>query len=179
MAIYFIQSGDYVKIGYSKNPEKRLKSLQTGNQAPLKLLLVLDGGTDKEAELHERFAELRSRGEWFYHSNDLAHFIDNPNGRSEPDLEMLTVREMIDSSTIPSMNKYLVNCVACEEGEEKRAVEYLLFNGDFETENDGLVYGGVIPVCEEHVKTASTLNPEVIEWWMKWYYNNWQEPDEE
>lgn len=86
-----------------------------------------------------------------------------------------TVQEMIESGAIPSMGKYFVECVSCAD----RAVEYLSFNGDFKTQEDGTVYGGVLPVCDYHFETASDLNQELAEWWMENYYNNWVEPDEE
>lgn len=46
--IYAIGDGNKVKIGYSKNPQKRLKQLQTGQPNKLKLLHTWEG--DKLAE---------------------------------------------------------------------------------------------------------------------------------
>lgn len=46
--IYAIGDGNKVKIGYSKNPQKRLKQLQTGHPNKLKLLHTWEG--DKLAE---------------------------------------------------------------------------------------------------------------------------------
>ena len=36
--IYLIKSGDYLKIGYSQYPEKRIYELQIGNPEKLKIL---------------------------------------------------------------------------------------------------------------------------------------------
>lgn len=65
--IYFIQQGDdgAIKIGYSTNPEKRLKSLQTGSAYPLKMLLTIEGSEDQEKALHDQFAAYQLQGEWF------------------------------------------------------------------------------------------------------------------
>ena len=45
MYVYLIQSGkkksDPVKVGYSKNPEARIKTLQTGNPKILRLLMKI------------------------------------------------------------------------------------------------------------------------------------------
>jgi hypothetical protein len=52
-----------VKIGRSLNPEKRLRAIKNGNPDILKLLGIIND--DREIELHQRFAEYRTSGEWF------------------------------------------------------------------------------------------------------------------
>jgi hypothetical protein len=74
MAVYFIQSGDHIKIGKSNNPWKRFDSLQTGSPAPLKMLAIMPGDIETEEELHERFSELSVRGEWFRATSELIRF---------------------------------------------------------------------------------------------------------
>jgi len=67
--LYFIQSANtgMIKIGRSKNPEKRLKQLQTGSPNKLKLIAVFEDMGDEEYGLHQRLREykVRSNGEWF------------------------------------------------------------------------------------------------------------------
>lgn len=65
--IYFIQAGysGSIKIGWSTNPRKRFKALQTGQSATLRLLGLLPGDKEAEALFHERFADAAIRGEWF------------------------------------------------------------------------------------------------------------------
>jgi len=65
--VYLIGSPDspLVKIGWTDNPERRLRHLQTGSPVPLKILAVFEGGAIVEAKLHCRFAEKRQHGEWF------------------------------------------------------------------------------------------------------------------
>ena len=41
--IYLIKSGDYLKIGYSQYPEKRIYELQIGNPEKLKILSYKKG----------------------------------------------------------------------------------------------------------------------------------------
>lgn len=65
--VYLIGSAGspLVKIGWTGNPEQRLRNLQTGSPVPLQLLAVFEGGAIVEAELHRRFADKRRHGEWF------------------------------------------------------------------------------------------------------------------
>jgi uncharacterized protein YozE (UPF0346 family) len=75
------QDGKSVKIGKSLDPERRSKTLQTGQPLPLKTLLVLD--MDVEAQLHKRFARDRQLGEWFRFSHDIRDFLDEWMGRKQ------------------------------------------------------------------------------------------------
>ncbi|MGH1372954.1 MAG: GIY-YIG nuclease family protein [Cellvibrionaceae bacterium] len=80
--VYFISgkaSGD-IKIGFSKNPWARLKSLQTANSKSLKLLAKIGATQECETWLHNHFKDQRKNGEWF--------------GRNE---KLLAAIELIDS----------------------------------------------------------------------------------
>ncbi|MFJ2854422.1 GIY-YIG nuclease family protein [Streptomyces rubiginosohelvolus] len=65
--LYLISSANspLVKIGWSDNPERRLRDLQTGSPVSLQLLAVFEGGAVMEAELHRRLGDKRRHGEWF------------------------------------------------------------------------------------------------------------------
>lgn len=65
--VYFIQGqcGGAIKIGYSVNPEKRLKELQTGYPDTLVMLLMIPGSEATERALHRQFEASRLKGEWF------------------------------------------------------------------------------------------------------------------
>lgn len=80
MPVYFIQSerGGPVKIGMSKDPQKRLEQIQTNHPDRLRLLAVERGGKKEEAKLHERFGALRLKGEWFRPGPDLMRYIYRP-----------------------------------------------------------------------------------------------------
>lgn len=54
----------YTKIGVSMYPEHREKTLQS-EEPEVALLATIRGGKRLEAELHDRFAAKRLRGEWF------------------------------------------------------------------------------------------------------------------
>jgi predicted GIY-YIG superfamily endonuclease len=67
--VYLIQSleNGYYKIGVSKNPNKRIKQLQTGNPATLKLITIFktEHSYRIESFFHKRFSHCRREGEWF------------------------------------------------------------------------------------------------------------------
>jgi|SRR6056300_268762 predicted GIY-YIG superfamily endonuclease len=67
--LYIIQSDKTgsLKIGRSKNPERRLKQLQTGSPYKLKLIFAAESKGHMEKPLHERLKRFkeRRRGEWF------------------------------------------------------------------------------------------------------------------
>ena len=66
MPVYFISNGkNLIKIGYSKDPIKRLAALQTASPDRLSLLAIKPGKKDVESQLHEEFKESRMEGEWF------------------------------------------------------------------------------------------------------------------
>ena len=65
--IYFIREGieGRIKIGYSVEPTKRLKQLQTGSSTRLHLLTVVPGDRSDETVIHTRLRRFRGEGEWF------------------------------------------------------------------------------------------------------------------
>jgi len=66
--VYVVGSGrpgEPVKIGWSGDPESRLRSLQTGSAYRLRLMTRYSGPRDLEKFLHDRFSRLRTHGEWF------------------------------------------------------------------------------------------------------------------
>lgn len=70
MFLYCIANNNgMVKFGFSRDPERRVRALQTGSSEELVLLEsipVPEGGVrEYERLLHSEFAHLRSRGEWF------------------------------------------------------------------------------------------------------------------
>ena len=84
--VYIIQSeSGHYKIGKSTgDPSKRVRSLQTGSPFDLTLILKIKSSNCHrlEADIHDRFASKRIRGEWFTLSTDdliwlsLAHSAD-------------------------------------------------------------------------------------------------------
>jgi predicted DNA-binding transcriptional regulator AlpA len=73
--VYFMEMGDFIKIGWSTWPASRREALQAGNPYDIKLLGAFPGCLGNEAAVHETFAHLRSRSEWFRKSPGLLAYI--------------------------------------------------------------------------------------------------------
>lgn len=57
-----------VKIGYSKDPKRRLRDMITSCPVKLELLGFIPGSLSLESLLHEEAQKRRIRGEWFEYS---------------------------------------------------------------------------------------------------------------
>lgn len=74
--IYFIKGHDkYIKIGFTTDIKNRLSTLQTSSPTKLTVIKLTKGTIRQEKELHKRFSNLRTNGEWFELSNDLLTYI--------------------------------------------------------------------------------------------------------
>ena len=74
--IYVMKCEQYYKIGYAKDPQKRLKAIQTSNPHLVSLVLVVHpfDAIRIEGELLSRFHSKRVKGEWFtLDSEDVAY----------------------------------------------------------------------------------------------------------
>jgi hypothetical protein len=70
--VYFAKpygGGSLIKIGRSKHPLKRADQLHCN------LLRVIPDDGDTEVEVHEMFAHLRTKGEWFRDEGELTQYI--------------------------------------------------------------------------------------------------------
>lgn len=76
--IYLISyDNQFLKIGYTKNINKRLCQLQVSSPVKLEVLHLIDGNVTLEKELHILFKNLRTSGEWFsYNASILEYFAD-------------------------------------------------------------------------------------------------------
>lgn len=95
--VYFIRSGDTIKIGCSDTPELRVDQIRRGGRAMRpsagiadnpKLLAYGPGGYEKEAEYHARFAAQLDQGEWFHESPELTTLIhETANAQARLEVE--------------------------------------------------------------------------------------------
>lgn len=75
--VYVIGCGQYVKIGFTRGSvRRRAAAIQTGAPEPIVILREIQTEWQSERDLHERFADLRSSGEWFRREGALARWID-------------------------------------------------------------------------------------------------------
>ena len=76
--IYLISyDNQFLKIGYTKNINKRLCQLQVSSPVKLEVLHLIDGNTILEKELHVLFKDLRTSGEWFSFDNSILEYFEN------------------------------------------------------------------------------------------------------
>lgn len=68
MYVYAIREVDtgHIKLGISRDPSRRLETLQVGNSHPLELVAYTKAGSrEDEIDLHDKAKAYRLRGEWF------------------------------------------------------------------------------------------------------------------
>lgn len=82
--VYFLRTGAMVKIGFSRNPIGRIRSLRTAIPGQADLLLTLKGARSTERALHRRFRAQREHGEWFRYEPPLLDFIEREQGQNHP-----------------------------------------------------------------------------------------------
>lgn len=75
---YLIRQGDYLKIGYTTDVIRRLKSYGTHNAA-FELLYYISGNVERE--LHNKFSGYRYKNEWFRYSDEIVAYF-RANGYS-------------------------------------------------------------------------------------------------
>src|SRR5262245_25396548 len=86
--VYFFESGPFVKIGYSGQPEglkTRQRALQTGN--PLLLVpigSIVVASKQQEKEIHDRCEQFHYRNEWFRRTPALLEIIHDLLNAQKP-----------------------------------------------------------------------------------------------
>lgn len=81
--VYFIQGGDYIKIGKAADPASRFAKLRLGGVitpegvklSEIKMVGLERGDRDRESALHRKFARTRVAGEWFHADKHLVDYI--------------------------------------------------------------------------------------------------------
>lgn len=79
--VYFIRAGDFIKIGFSDDPRKRLAALQSAHPHLLEMIGFMPGTMDDEYRIHCIFGLLHVRGEWFNDDPSIREFLRKTKGR--------------------------------------------------------------------------------------------------
>ncbi len=78
--IYFIgtklERGQLVKVGFSRDPEARLRALQTSHGERLQIFATTPGSKFDEQKYHRRWRARRRQGEWFTIGDCIINEID-------------------------------------------------------------------------------------------------------
>ncbi len=121
---YLVKSKEGYKIGKSKNPEKRLKAIQTS--APSATLIAYGTGVE-ESRLHQQYKDQRIRGEWFKLrradvesitrrlNNELSHISKNYNSKLNYVINFgmykgVQIQMMTEKRQLSYIRWYLKNC---------------------------------------------------------------------
>lgn len=73
--IYFVRSGEFIKIGQSRRWKQRVETMQVGSPHTLIVMLVLKDDPKLEAKLHNWFRTDHFRGEWFHSGPAILAYI--------------------------------------------------------------------------------------------------------
>lgn len=74
--LYFVKGGDFIKIGRTSDPKRRLGALQVSATEKLEYIKIFYYRGCYEFLIHDLFDYLRVRGEWFKDHPDLRNYID-------------------------------------------------------------------------------------------------------
>lgn len=68
--LYFIRSGEYVKIGRANKPHLRLGQIRANNPFGAEFINIRENEGHREKEFHEKFKDKHHTGEWFLISDE-------------------------------------------------------------------------------------------------------------
>jgi hypothetical protein len=89
MSVYFAQVGPYIKIGYSENPDRRVRNLMASatrygapkgtptRRCERHLIRSIRGSKNTEALIHQALADFCAGNEWFVDEPEVRDFIAN------------------------------------------------------------------------------------------------------
>lgn len=108
--VYFIESGDKIKIGKSLNPLRRINEIQN----LIKKNVEIIGLTTKynELEVHKMFKEDRLEGEWFSNTERLYNFIQTLKNETQ---ECLKLAKKIRLTEIEKSKKFVSDSILTSE----------------------------------------------------------------
>lgn len=74
--VYFVAAPGRIKIGYTRNPERRLAQLRAADMEKIEPIGVIPGTRAIEAKLHAMLQPYRLRGEWFFDCADVRAVVN-------------------------------------------------------------------------------------------------------
>lgn len=181
MPVYFIGRGRKgpIKIGFSKNPQKRMKSLQTANAEPLHLMAVVKGRRKLEKLIQRDLSSYAMGGEWFQRAPRVEEFVE----RADEEVARVLAEEaerqaqrrdelaavemqaaMLDSFSEDEALRAAEEAEATAEAEAEARILAALASGDslaFYTDMRLLVLGHLGKTQAEQAKALGVSQPSV------------------
>lgn len=91
----------HLKIGYAKDPQKRLKSLTTGNP-DIEILKVKPGNTTDETIIQEKCKQWHYNREWYEDTLEVREIFNKHNPFTEERLEKLKKQILLSAESVCS-----------------------------------------------------------------------------
>jgi len=119
--VYFIisKTDNLVKIGYSANPQRRLKQLIYENKKPLEIYNVIDGDMSVERYFHDKHKDFHVKGEWFDTDllilNDYDVCYDEDLLEKSVDIDRRKGKKQIAYYATPELKKDIDDCSLYED----------------------------------------------------------------
>jgi hypothetical protein len=80
--VYFIKCEKYIKIGATKDIEKRMDEIRRNNPFDIQILILLGKLSIRtEKALHKYFFESNHKREWFYYDESIRCFLNSNTGK--------------------------------------------------------------------------------------------------
>lgn len=146
--IYFIGNMDMgcIKIGVAKDPEKRLKQLQTGNPHNLKIYKTIKNVPNEyESSIHRLFDDYRLKGEWFQINDKITEFMESISSESDLEKKFKVTIESFMGDPEPLEEVVKTNLTLMEKGyletrlnfKEIHKWRHFLYNAMYDMLKDG------------------------------------------
>lgn len=120
--IYLISDNSYLKIGYAKDPKKRLRSIQTGNISA-ELLRYKAGSLKDEKKLHEICKQWHVKREWFQNVPEVIQAFDDYDPFSNEELQVLKEEIRRIEKEYNSMGEFTLKYNSCWNDIEQKLLE--------------------------------------------------------
>ena len=104
--VIYNEANKHIKIGFSNNPEKRLKNLQTANSSKLILLHKQEGELNEEKVIHNELKDHCLVGEWYEYSKVRNLLPTLLKGWVDIEMDYVQVYNNIFQHTVNLKSKY-------------------------------------------------------------------------
>ena len=99
--VYFVSAPGRIKIGFTRNPDKRLTALRHADMEELTVLAIIDGPRSLERKLHQLLSAHRLRREWFADCQEVRSVIDEAiAGKHRIERTIITAADVRDENFV-------------------------------------------------------------------------------
>lgn len=139
--IYLIESGEYYKIGYTQDLDKRLKQYATHNPN-VKLIDIQEGDTKDENNLHYMCKPFLVENEWFKKDPEILKIWEVYNKYIKPQVK-LKKRLSCEEAFLLQHHKSDIHIYKCQDVDKKKLRKIVDFiNIPDSSDIDIVVYDG-------------------------------------